>query len=392
MSQRRFPNGLLAGEVLPARDGHIGVARLNLHGVAGAALTFGRDDGGAGADEAADLAILDEIGLLDDRDRSMASNIMGALAGRGGRLVAISVQGFFGIFRDMEAAAAAGDPAVYFQRHSAPPGADLEDPAAWAAANPGLADGIVSADYLAAQARQAARPPAEQPNFRAFHLNLDGEPGREMIVTLDEYRRCLADPPPPRRGRVVLGLDVGSTRSLTAAAAYWYTSGRLEVWAAAPAVPDLRERGERDGAGGLYLALQAVGCLTAMGGGVTVPLGEFLADVAARLAGEELAVVLADRYRAADVTDALSAAGLYWPLEWRAAGFGMEGTADVRGFQNGMLGGVVRLAPNPLLESAIAESAVEYDVNLNARVNKARSGARIDALSASMLAAPGWRQ
>ena len=56
---------------------------------------------------------------------------------------------------------------------------------------------------------------------------------------------------PPRVGGAFLGFDLGGSTSMTSAVATW-ASGRLEVWAALPAVPSLRDRGRADGVGDAY--------------------------------------------------------------------------------------------------------------------------------------------
>ena len=41
---------------------------------------------------------------------------------------------------------------------------------------------------------------------------------------------------------------------MSAVVALWPSTGRLEAWAAFPATPNLKERGEADGVGALYLS------------------------------------------------------------------------------------------------------------------------------------------
>lgn len=57
------------------------------------------------------------------------------------------------------------DPAFLFREHAAPPGCDVNDRAAWAAANPMLGD-TLSEEHLAALARTT-----REASFRRFHLN-----------------------------------------------------------------------------------------------------------------------------------------------------------------------------------------------------------------------------
>ena len=57
----------------------------------------------------------------------------------------------------------------------------------------------------------------------------------------------------PRDGRYVLGVDLGTSAAMSAAAAFWPDTGALESVAMFPELPDLQERGLRDGVGQLYM-------------------------------------------------------------------------------------------------------------------------------------------
>ena len=95
----------------------------------------------------------------------------------------------------------------------------------------------------------------------------------------------------------------------------------------------------------------------------------------------------ADRYRRAEVLDAMEAAGVSWPMDWRASGSGMDGSADVRAFQRLLHMGRLVMAENLSLASAIAKSTMRRDSNGNPALDKANSRGRIDVLSAAVIAA-----
>ena len=71
-----------------------------------------------------------------------------------------------------------------------------------------------------------------------------------------------------REGSYVLGVDLGGAASMSAACAYWPASGALEAVGCFGAVPDLRERGLRDGVGRLYADMARRGELVLAGGRV----------------------------------------------------------------------------------------------------------------------------
>ena len=98
------------------------------------------------------------------------------------------------------------------------------------------------------------------------------------------------------------------------------------------------------------------------------------------------ALALADRYRQAEGLDALDAAGVGWPVEWRAQGSGKDGSADIRAFQRAVEGGSLRPGGSLALVAALRESEVRVDNNGNPSLQKGRQRGRIDVLSAAVLA------
>ena len=114
----------------------------------------------------------------------------------------------------------------------------------------------------------------------------------------------------------------------------------------------------------------------------------FLDDCALRLAGER-ATMAADRYRRAEVSEAMSQAALGWPVAWRGQGHShtADGSRDVRAFQRLVLAGQWRGQRSLLMEQAIAQSSITRDASGNPKLLRAKSTGRIDALQAAVLAA-----
>ena len=278
------------------------------------------------------------------------------------------------------------DPAVVFHEYAADPGRKLDDRSAWHAANPGLGT-IKSETYMEDMARAALASPADQASFRAYDLNQPVGPTRETILLPEQWDRCVTDSPPERDGECVVGLDIGGAASMTAAVAIWPATGRCEIWGGFPGTPDLHSRGQADGVGRLYLRMEETGELRTYPGRVTdVPA--FLEDCADRLAGETVLCCGADRYRKAEVQQAMARAGISWPLIWRGVGHSAtaDGSEDVRSFQRLALSGKLKCSPSLMMDAAIADSKVDRDARGNPALNRARRQGRIDALSASVIA------
>lgn len=363
-----------------------------IDGARGARLDFLAADKGAGHATGVDVAVIDEGGLLDEPQRALWAAIVSSVSGRDGRLLVISVRGDGPMFAEL--AERADDPAVYWKEFAPAPDCRIDDPDAWAAGNPGLASGIKSATYMADMARRASANPADAPLFRALDLNLPQSPTREMILAPDQWAACMIEDEaalPPRAGPCYFGFDLGGPSSMTARAAYWPESGRLEVAAAFPNDPDLDTRGVADGVGGRYRLMEKRGELRTYQGRVT-PVGLFLADAAADLEGCDVALALADRYRQGEAVQALRDGDLSWPVEWRAQGSGRDGSADIRDFQREVLERRVKCRHSLLMEQAIRDSAIRRDANGNPALEKGRQRGRIDALAAAVLAIGAGRR
>ena len=332
-----------------------------------------------------DLAIFDELGLVPESKRDLYSAVRSSVSARDGRVVSISVMGDPGSIM-AEVKARSNDRAVVFHEFSAPADCKLDDRSAWYAANPGLGT-IKSLTYMEDTARAALATPADAAAFRSLDLNQPVGPSREVIVLPEVWDRCeRGDDLPERDGECVVGLDIGGSSSMTACVAVWPATGRMEVWGGFPSVPDLLSRGQADGMGRLYLRMEEAGELRTYPGRVTdVPM--FLEDYADRLAGERVIACGADRYRKAEVQQAMERAELNWPLVWRGTGASAtaDGSADVRSFQRMALGGKLHCAPSLMMQAAIADSKVDRVARGNPALEKARRQGRIDALSAAVI-------
>lgn len=332
------------------------------------------------------LVLVDETGLLQERDRALLAGLRSSISAHQGRLVHISIRG--NGLHTGELTERKDDPAVVVHEFAADKGARLDDEAQWHKSNPGLRTGIKSMDYMRAACRRAQGNPSEARFFRSFDLNEKISPDLQMIVELEAWLSCIALPEAPRVGPACVGLDMGYVASFTSAAAYWPESGRLECYAAVGGIPDVLTRGEGDAVGDRYARMVDAGLLKVYEGVKVTPVAPFLRWFARHLEGVEVLGAAADRVRRGEVEDALDEAKVGWEVEFRASGLGLDGIADVVQFQTAIVGERLRPVPAPhlLLESAISQSALRFDGNGNAVLDKSKRRSRIDALSASILA------
>ena len=342
-------------------------------------------DKNAGAASSYDLAIVDELGLLSERNRALVNSMRSSVSAKGGKFLSLSVHGDGPFIPEiLERKGSAG---LAVHHYHAPEGCALDDEAAWDAANPGIKAGIKSSSYMASEAARVAVTRSDESSFRALDLNQPAKPGSEMIFSLAEWQQCVVAEGdlPPRTGACCVGFDLGGSSSMTALAAAW-PNGRVEAWGAFPATPSLKERARVDGA--LYELMQSRRELKVYAGRVT-PVAEFLRDCAARLAGERVLAAGADRYRKAEAMQALDGADLRWPMNWRGVGASAkaDGSHDVRAFQRLVLTRKLRTLESLLLACAIKSSVIRRDGSGNPALDQGSKTGRIDALSAAVIAA-----
>ena len=97
--------------------------------------------------------------------------------------------------------------------------------------------------------------------FEAYRLNRQVRAHADVLVTVPAWRRVEEREVPPRVGRPVVGIDLGSNRSWSAAWCLW-RNGRSETYALCPGIPDLGERERQDAQPrGLYQRLRRDGVL-----------------------------------------------------------------------------------------------------------------------------------
>jgi phage terminase large subunit-like protein len=346
-------------------------------------------DGKSALGTAPTFALLDERGhWQSDQGNELEHALLSGLGKRGGRAVIISTSAPddahpFSRWLDEE------QQGVYRQEHRPAPGLAPDDSESLLIANPGAEHGIgASLEWLQAQARRAiARGGSTLNSFRLFNRNerVSGE-SRDLLLTVDEWLACETDDLffAPREGPVVIGIDLGGSASMSATAFYWPATGRLECQAWFPGKPGLLDRGQSDGVGSRYLEMANRGELFTLGD-ATVPVAPWLGEVIRRVEGEQIAAIVADRYKQSELGEAITKANIRAPIIWRGMGF-RDGGEDIERFKRACFDGRVKARPSLLLRSAFADAVCLRDPANNPKLAKARSTGRIDAAAASVLA------
>ena len=284
-------------------------------------------------------------------------------------------------------------PGVVSRCYSASGDAELDDPEGWRAANPSLDFMPELERTIALEAAQCKANPSLLPAFGALRLNqgIHDSEAVKRLVDVNDWRNCHAQGPGEPTGPCVWGIDLGGSAALSAVAAYWPFTFRLDVRAAAGADPDPGMRGSRDGVGDLYLRAVRAGHLRIDEG--RVPNVERLLRWALSEWGAPPVAVVADRWRMAELYDAAAAIPDLAHVEVVPRGQGFkDGADDVRRFQDAVLTRRIRPAGrHSLLEASIAEAVVVMDPSGNVKLAKHQEGrkkatARDDLVAASILA------
>ena len=336
------------------------------------------------------LALMDERAAWErEKGDNLENAILSGLGKRDGRALILSTSApddanSFSRWLDEP------PPGTYVQEHRPAFGLPADDLESLLQANPGATEGIGSTpEWLVAQAKRAiARGGSALTSFRNLNRNERcSSEDRSVLVTVDEWLSAEVNPDqlPPREGPCILGVDLGGSRSMSAAAFYWPDTGRLEALGTFPSTPSLADRGAADGVSDRYTEMQERGELSVMGD-ATVPPGPWLAEIVKKLDGITPACICGDRFRHAEFVEAMEKAGLARvPFIWRGFGW-KDGSEDIERFRRALFDGEVKCTASLLLRSAFSDAIVLLDPAMNAKLAKGRSLGRIDAAAATVLA------
>lgn len=344
-------------------------------------------DGKSALGSSPTLVVMDERGHWPPaQGDELEAALMTGASKRDGRCLIISTSAPndmhpFSLWLDRDA------PHVYRQEHRPTPNLPVDDPDSLVIANPGSKHGVgptltrLKADAALALARGGSAIASFRLLSRNERVSIDN---RDALIDLNEWLQSETEELPPREGQVVIGIDLGESASMSAAAYLWPETGRLECWGAFGTVPSLSDRGQVDAVGDLYSEMHRRGELALMGQ-KTVPPAAWLQRVLAHVEGEVVASIVADRFKQSQIGDALVEIGNRSPVIWRGMGF-KDGSEDVERFRRWVFDGKLFTSVSVLLRHAIGEAAVFIDPAGNSKIVKGRSLGRIDAACATVLA------
>lgn len=222
--------------------------------------------------------------------------------------------------------------------------------------------------------------------YRALRLNAGTREvdDNELLVSPENWGASVVSVLPPRGGPVCVGLDLGTSSSMTAAALYWPDTGRLETLGAFPAEPSLATRGKDDGVGDRYINMEERKEIRVYPGQVT-PVAPFLRLIAEIVAGENVLSLTTDRHRKPELQQAVAEASITWELDWRGVGAGSDGMADIYGFQAEVLESRVKHLPSLAMESALRDCIIKRHPRTGyPYLDKPRQRGRIDMATAAV--------
>ena len=266
----------------------------------------------------------------------------------------------------------------------------------WRRANPGL-DHLPDLEaVIRSEAEDARRDPDALQTFRALRLNAGvGDVRRSVLIDGDTWASVERDALPAGAGQYALGLDLGQNAAMSAAAAFFPDTGRLQAVACFPQFPSLAARGLSDGVGALYQKMHARGELIIAGRRVS-DIGALLREALTRWGVP--GVIACDRWREAELREHLDRISFpLTALSVRGQGF-RDGGEDTRVFRKAVLAGKVAPERSLLLRASLLEARTVGDTAGNHKLAKntqggRRANARDDAAASCILAvAEGMRR
>ena len=237
--------------------------------------------------------------------------------------------------------------------------------------------------------KKSVRDDVERARWIAYRLNNPSMGSTDSLCTVAEWRAVGRR---KVRGRgdypAVVGVDLGAGRSWSAAVAVW-TTGRMECFALAPGLPGLREQEKRDKQpANLYTRLAAEGSLLVDPDVRMQRPAPLVDEVFARWGdGEGVGAIVCDRFRAAELLDAVDGR---CPVQPRVSRYS-EASADVQSFRKAVRDGPLSMPKQDwsLMFASLAQTTIRSDERGLYRIEKsgAEGTGRDDVAAAGVLAA-----
>ena len=224
--------------------------------------------------------------------------------------------------------------------------------------------------------------------FLSYRLNRPSKEESAVLLTTDDWAMLTKRAVPPQEGAPFVGLDLGASRSWSAAVGIW-PSGLVRAMAVAPGVPDLEAQERRDRAvKGTYETLYDIGALEIAEGLRVQPPSQLIQMILERWGPPKS--ITCDRFRLADLQD--TARGIR--LEPRVTRWS-DSSADIRSTRKLVRDGPLAIddASRLLLGASLAVATVKNDDAGNSRMVKAKDNrARDDVASAFCLASGAFER
>ena len=233
--------------------------------------------------------------------------------------------------------------------------------------------------------RDAARADSRlKARFLSYRLNVPSADESKILLTIDDWERMAAREVRPRRGKPVVGLDLGAGRAWSAAVAIW-KGGRVEALAVAPGIPGIGAQEKRDRVpSGTYRQLVEGGALL-LAAGLRVQPPAQLVDAIRQEWGRPQ-VIVCDRFRLNELRDCTPGV----PLEPRVTRWS-DAASDIRALRKLARDGPLSVAEGSrlLLAASLSAAVVQSDDAGNTRLSKRgfNNQARDDVAAALLLAA-----
>ena len=247
----------------------------------------------------------------------------------------------------------------------------------------------ISKDFRAKllEERDAARGDVRlKARFLSYRLNVPTASESDVLLTVDDWGRAVGREVPERKGRPIVGVDLGGGRAWSAASALW-ESGRVEALAVAPGIPSLEEQEKKDRVPkGVYTRLYDCGQLDVAEGLRVQPPGLLWEAIQERW-GRPL-VIICDRFRLAELRDAVRGGTTIEPRMTRWS----EQSFDIRALRKMAKDGPLSVDPDSklLIETSLSRSKVKNDDAGNVQqVKNGSNNTGRDDVSASLVMAAG---
>ena len=240
-----------------------------------------------------------------------------------------------------------------------------------------------SRKVLRSELKQAKKDTRLEARFKSYRLNLPATDSSEMLLTVPEWETCLKRPVGSNEGEPVIGIDMGSKRSWSAAVAI-FPSGRVECFAVA-GDDDIDSMENRDQISkGAYQQLIDDKSLL-IDKGFKVPRTERITKEIERR-WPTARTLVGDRFRTDELAD-------YWHGQVIArTPMWSQSSEDIRALRTLALDGELSIEDKSrgILTFALSVSEVENDTSGNSRMVKTdmrAKTARDDAAAALIMAA-----